>query len=567
MIGIDAIVHNRGINKITKLETLRTNFEELFNKISGFATTTDTILYCFREKIFEQPKCQHVDCDNNVNIGKNNKFSKGCCLKHSQEITFLEKYGTVNPMKNHAVKEKVKKTNLAKFGVDNYSHTKTFTDWMSKNNPMKNDTVKEKVKKTNLDKFGVENVMQNTDIAEKNSKTHKRIYKDYSKMVKKTNIDRYGFENPLESKEIHKKSVLTKRYNNYYNRILSFPNVKPLFTIADYHGVGMYEWCCKQCNSAFTFVIEDGHIPICRNCNPFEKSPYSKGEKELSTWLKTLGINLKENDRTMLSGKELDILIEQHNLAIEFNGLYWHSELNGKDKQYHLNKTNQCMEKGIHLIHVLDRDWYLKQDIVKSIIKNKLGMSEKIYARKCVIKEIDSIIKNRFLEQNHLQGKDNAKIKLGLFYMGELIGVMTFGNPRFSTNAHEWELYRYAIKLNCSVVGGANKLFQYFINNFKPNSIITFADRRWFDARFYDICSMTRLCDTPPNYYYFKGNSDIIHRMSFQKYKLKNKLDNFDPELSEWENMQLHGYNRIWDCGNHKFEWFAPSGIKKGVVL
>jgi hypothetical protein len=107
-----------------------------------------------------------------------------------------------------------------------------------------------------------------------------------------------------------------------------------------------------------------------------------------------------------------------------------------------------------------------KQEIVKSIILSKLGIfKERIYARKCIVKEIDNKSKNDFLNKNHIQGQDISKYKLGLFYNDELVSVMTFGQ-RNITGKSSFELIRFCSKLNTQIIGGASKLFQYFIKNY-----------------------------------------------------------------------------------------------------
>ena len=99
-----------------------------------------------------------------------------------------------------------------------------------------------------------------------------------------------------------------------------------------------------------------------------ENHTISYSEKELSDFVKSLGVEIIENDRTIISPKELDIYIPSKKLAIEFDGLYYHSEL-FVNKNYHLDKTNECNKKGIDLIHVYEDDWVEHKESVKSMIK------------------------------------------------------------------------------------------------------------------------------------------------------------------------------------------------------
>jgi hypothetical protein len=236
----------------------------------------------------------------------------------------------------------------------------------------------------------------------------------------------------------------------------------------------------------------------------------------------------------------LNIIIPSLSLGIECNGLYWHGELSGnKNKKYHINKTQICESKNIQLIQIFEDEWIYKSDIIKSKLKHLLNKNkEKFYARNCIVKEINSKECNSFLLKNHIQGIDKSKVKLGIYNNDILLGVMTFGYLRTSLGQKnncrdKYELYRFCTSKH--IVGGASKLLKYFIKKYKPLEII--------------------ISDTSPNYWYFgKGtNYKRFHRYTFAKHTLNRKLKNFDFSLTEWQNMQLNGYDRIWDCGNLKY--------------
>jgi transposase len=146
------------------------------------------------------------------------------------------------------------------------------------------------------------------------------------------------------------------------------------------------------------------------------------------------------SNRSVLNGRELDIYLPKHNLAIEYNGLYSHSYKPWEEREslikgpnYHLSKTVDCEKLGIQLIHIFSDEWNYRQAIVKSILKSKLGINERIYARKCSIVEVDIDSKNKFLNDNHIQGEDKSSIKLGLEYEGVLVCLMTFNKSRFNS--------------------------------------------------------------------------------------------------------------------------------------
>lgn len=195
-----------------------------------------------------------------------------------------------------------------------------------------------------------------------------------------------------------------------------------------------------------------------------------------------------------------------------------------------------------------------KQDIVKSILLNKFGKNQtRIFARKCQIFSVYSDDADKFYFNNHIQGTIKGT-HLGLFYNGEIVSMITFGTPRFESS-HEIEIYRFCNKLNTSVVGGLSKLVKAMISVSHAKSIMTYADARYGLGLGYTKCGFKFVRTTDPGYHYVKtGTRRRFSRNQFQKHMLKNKLKDFDPALTEWENMQMNGYDRIWDCGNFVYE-------------
>ncbi|QPB12320.1 hypothetical protein [Providencia phage PSTCR6] len=306
-------------------------------------------------------------------------------------------------------------------------------------------------------------------------------------------------------------------------------------TVAEHFGLSL-----NSHSSAFKFMEKHGY-PI------KHLSGVSKMEKELVTFVKQYA-SINENDKSIIPPYELDIYIPEKKLAIEFNGLYWHSSgtcENDKEKsEYHLMKTEMCESNGIHLLHIFENEWAdpIKKEIWKSVIRHKLGLSKKIYARKCELKTISSSEANIFCERNHLQGKCHGiKIALGLFYNNELVQIATFGKARY-TKGYDYELLRLCSKLNYTVVGGASKLT-------KNKSFVSYANRRWSYGGVYDAMNLRLLKVSGPCYWYIKQGK-LYHRSSFMKHKLKDKLETFDPDLTEVENCYANGLRRIWDSGN-----------------
>lgn len=280
-------------------------------------------------------------------------------------------------------------------------------------------------------------------------------------------------------------------------------------------------------------------------------SGISKLEKEIKDFIKSIiADKVIINTRLILNGQELDIYIPSKKLAIEINGNYWHNS-NNKTRNYHLNKTIQCENLGIRLIHIFEYEWLLKQEICKSIISSALGIYEqKIYARNCSIQEVDSKVAKQFLNNNHIQGAINSTYRLGLFYNNELVQLICLGKSRFKAN--EYELLRMCTKLNTQIIGGFSKLMKY-----QPyKNIISYIDRSKFTGNSYFNNNWSFINYTQPSYLYTNGKV-IISRIKAQKHKLEKLLgkDNFNSLLSEKENMYNNGFHQLFDCGNIKVQY------------
>jgi len=306
----------------------------------------------------------------------------------------------------------------------------------------------------------------------------------------------------------------------------------------------MLECCIQTLKSVF---VSHGIDIITKN--------RSVSEIELYDFITGLGIECQHNNRKLIHPYELDIVIPSHKLAIEYCGLYWHSEINGKDKMYHLNKLKLCTDLGYKLITILEDEWMTRKDLVKSKILHILNMSPaiKISARKCRIVEIDPSIKNDFLEKNHLQGRDISSINLGLFYGNKLVSVMTFGKNNLSKGRKvtqgSWELNRFAVDIDYIVRGAASKLLTHFKLNYNWNTIYSYADRRWSNGELYKKLNFTLTHNTAPNYWYVTPNgSKRLHRFKFRKSELVKQ--GFDKNKTEKEIMIERNYMKLWDCGN-----------------
>ena len=278
----------------------------------------------------------------------------------------------------------------------------------------------------------------------------------------------------------------------------------------------------------------------------------SSGEKELKTFIEELGFETKR----YISGCgdtrfELDIFVPSLNVAIEYNGAYYHSTngINKRIKTYHYNKSMFANKMGIELIHVWEDQWLNQRSLIETILKSRLGVlkENRIYARKCVVKEIASDVYRVFCEKNHIQGYRFASVKLGLFYNDELVQIASFNKVRNlgkQNRTEEWEWIRGCPASLNSVVGGTSKLFKYFVKNYNPNSVLCYADWNLFNGKGYEECGFKFTGYTGPDKFYIKNRGDRS-RLSRNPYKYA-------------EHKDLVKKNVLFECygaGSKRFVW------------
>ena len=288
----------------------------------------------------------------------------------------------------------------------------------------------------------------------------------------------------------------------------------------------------------------------------------SSGENDINVFINNkLKIKTITRNKNIIPPYELDIYIPSKKIAIEYNGVIWHSEKFGKDKNYHLKKTELCEKQDIRLIHIFEDEWLVHEDIVKSKLRHILGCDNdlpKVFARKCVVNEIDNQLAKEFLNKNHIQGFAHSSVYLGCFHNQELVGVMTFKRERKDTN--NWELARYATNINKRCIGVGGKLFKYFVRNYKPQEVKSFADRRWssiLEDNLYDKLGFNLKEILRPDYHYTNGIILREHKFNFRKQILLRKYPNsgLTEDMTEYGMTQKLGFYRIWDCGLFKYIW------------
>jgi hypothetical protein len=301
------------------------------------------------------------------------------------------------------------------------------------------------------------------------------------------------------------------------------------------------------------------HNLVTRDSNSYErKNPRSsKEEQEVYNWIRSIissDIEMKSNNRTLL-GSELDILIPELKIAIEYNGIYSHiyrphetTPAKIKGPLYHLGKTLKCNDVGINLIHIFSSQWNNNREAVETYLMSKLKVNRRIFGRQCSVRLISPYDKNQFLNRYHLQGADKSKYHYGLYYKEELVSVMTFAKPRYNKE-YDWELVRFSGTKGITVVGGFSKLLSAFRKDHE-GSIISYADRTYSNGDVYSKNGFNLKKINRPGFRYVNLNTGTIkHRSMYTKKRLLQMLNITDTTKSESELAADLGLQKIFDCG------------------
>lgn len=558
---------NKTIGKKKDLSTRETRTCKICNK--------EFIEYKKKKRLFCSDECRKIwnkinskeRCEKSLksNIEKNGgvHFFKTTEFKNKSDLTKLKKYGTIKHMDISEIKEKQKQS-------------------FSKKTQEEKKITENKRKQTKLEKYDDENY-NNRDkfkktIIEKYGDFHLKI--DEIKIKSEnTMIKNYGVSNPLKIKEIRENAIKAQKekYGSLYVQSeeykqktfdLRINKVKERVELLNLNFIdfvdGEYVVIeCKECGNIFTHSQYFRNYDIkCRKCHPIIY--HNSLNVFIENFLKEYNINYQINNDKILNGLEIDYYLPDINVGIELNGNYYHSEINGKkNKKYHINKTIKTSENKIKLIHIFEDEIKLQPNIVKSRLKSIFGIiHNKIYARNCVIKEVDKKTSLNFINENHIQGYVQSKYQYALYYNGIIVSIMTFGKRRITINKNknenEYELLRFTNVNDVIVIGGFSKLLKHFIKKIKPEKIITYADVRWSginpEKTVYAKNNFKFIQITKPNYWYVskKNFLDRKHRFAYRKDVLVK--EGYDPNKTEWEIMKERGYDRIWDCGSLKFE-------------
>ncbi len=532
------IIEKYGVDHISKSDIIKSKIKESNIKKYGVDSYTKTEEYIKKTR--------------ETNLGKFgvDHYSKTNEYKNSVKITNIEKYGVDHYFKSDEHKNNIKLINNEKYGVDWFCQTDEFKNKTKETNlekrgvehHTKDNAFKEGIKLINNEKYGVDWFCQTDEFRNKTKETclfrynteHYSKTDDYKEKVIKTSMNKYGVNNFMKY-DLYRtnnfKLAINKNYINYINNRYSLFNCENghTFEILSYNYIQRIK----------------NNIPLCTVCNPIGDSKSIK-EKLLLKYIESISdAEIISSYRDVL---EIDIYLPELKIGFEFNGLYWHSE-KFKEMNYHIDKTNYFRDKGIRIIHIWEDDWTFSSDIIKSQINNLLNLnSQRIFARKCVVKEVAVKTARRFLDNNHIQGFVSSAFKIGLYHGEELVSIMTFDSFEGRKKMEEggYNLNRFCNKLNTNVVGGASKLLNNFIREYDAKRIVSYADKDWSIGQLYYTLGFNNISESKPDYKYIIDNKRV-HKSRYKKSNLKTIL-------TESEQMKKDGFLKVYDCGKIKFE-------------
>jgi len=540
--------------------------------------------YCIKHNIIERPKCPICNTEylkfKNITTGYNSTCSNQECFKKNisnkvknnltdekrKKISLKSKQSWKNRSSEDILNRtlKQKQTKLERYGVETYNNTS-------------------KRKSTNLERYGVEFGLSNENIKEKSRETKLKnhgfeYYTNRNKAIN-TMIEKYGESSYARTDEYRKlfnnkewlhsklqKEYETKKKNNTFNS--SIPEEKTYFslcclfpnlTIERQYKSELYPFNCD-------FYIKEKDLYIECNYSWTHKPVYDKYGIILYDENNPKHVKMYQDIKDNVGGYTLDTWTTRDPLKrktakennLNFIEFFFYEDfldwcITQKYENYvvipYIPNYKKFLNKYNDKIIFWDYEWNNKNEICKSILNKNKNV---IYARKCDVKEISSKESNEFLNFNHIQGAANTSIKLGLFHNNELVEVMTFGKPRFNKN-YQYELIRLCSLLNTTIVGGAEKLFKYFIENYKPNSIVSYCDKRIFKGEIYKRLGFEFKSSSESNYNYIGRYSGS--RIKFQKFKLKDILEEFNQNESELWNMEHNESYPVYDLGNDTWIW------------
>ncbi len=448
----------------------------------------------FERKRVDVRDLTDYQCRACASIRQVNKIAISSSAKKKRKQTTEQRYGVENPGQIPEAREKGRNTCLERYGEECFTKTQAWRN---------------QVQKTNLTKFGKAWFFQSDESKDKTRQTLRRRYgvdwiskvEEVQEKIKKTCLDKYGVPNAAKAP-----AVIAKMLNTKMQR---YGSTAPT-------GIG-------------------------------------QEEQNIREWLLTLGVNAPKN-HSIIPGKELDFYSDEHKVAIEYNGLYWHCEKHLTSKKSHYLKWEACRKQGVRLITIFEDEWLHRQAQVKNFLRSVLGKNDKLFARNCSVGLVEKTVAADFLERTHIQGAPHSfEHAAGLFRKTDLklVGVMTIGKHHRGGSVPV--LSRLSFEEGISVTGGSSKLLHFLIKTCGLTRVISWSDNRWSSGGVYRAMGFVESGALPADYSYVDTSASDVRRCS--KQSKKKGLTGCPKEVKEVDWCRASGLYRIWDCGKIRWEW------------
>lgn len=285
----------------------------------------------------------------------------------------------------------------------------------------------------------------------------------------------------------------------------------------------------------------------------------SKPQEAMAGFLREYGVDLIENFRYGVGKKEVDIFIPSRMLAIEFNGIYFHSS-KFKAPSAHLAKHLELQTLGIRLIQIFEDEWVFRSGQVRSLLLTASGvMPVTGHARSGTMTLITQDEADEFYTNNHIQGSIQGGTHAGLLSGKTLSAVMTFTkrhSHRGYSSSGSLELARFASFGR--IPGAASRLFSFLLRTTGALSVVSYSDNRLFSGGMYSALGFQKVHVTPPSYTYITPGTlkPRLHKSRFRHSQLPTLLgEEYDPSKSERENCEANNYWRVYDCGLTRWQF------------
>lgn len=279
----------------------------------------------------------------------------------------------------------------------------------------------------------------------------------------------------------------------------------------------------------------------------------SRGEDEIAEFLRQF-TDVVSRDRTIIAPRELDIVLPEYKLAVEYNGLRWHSDKFPGAKNRHLEKSVAASAAGYRLIHIFEDEWETRRSAVENLLLHAIGKSPQLGgARSFTVHKSPLKPVRAFFESNHIQGAPRGGTAYSLVDgAGVVHASMVFAKvvSERGVSGAGFELVRFASSGNIS--GAASRLFRAFLADTPPSRIISYSDNRLFSGTVYTTLGFTLSHQTLPDYTVVR-NGIREHKSNFRKAHLKKILPNYTASKTEKQLCHENGWFRVFNCGLKKW--------------